>query len=564
MRGFERAVEWLRPFVDSKTWDFCVVWKLGDDPSRFIEWKDCCCSGGIHVKVEKDESQQHLGPLCRDAHFQHSIRSKACEALSHFPFVMSLYAGSHGEVAMSNQPNWVNHANASGSDSSHETMGTQVLIPVFGGLIELFASKHIPKDQNIIELVTTQCNALLKPEVTTAESYTKENLDKWYHNALLEKDLHNLPFSISLSTFIPRIQSIPLASDSNSHPSLDGSSRGPSPSVEHPPFASGSACSSQDEQLKQLIGTYNGTKRLRCSKNVSEQQAVFVLDHKTNSVNDKIRTTKKPEKENYHSKNLVTERNRRKKIKDGLFKLRALVPKISKMDRTAILTDAIEYIGDLQEEKKKLQNELTKIEEEDCEKSNLELKSAKLDKLHKDMSAVKQNQVSSGLADMEKMEVHVEVNQITKREFLIKLYYEHKRGGFAKLMEGIDSLGLRVIDANVTTFNGKVLNIFKVEELVMSDFPLGLIFSANTVSVTLMLGKQGFSFQEIERLVDRPTELDKSDSCFHIQYRKCRLRVRQCTVKWTARLRDKKPFHSCNFTSSCSINHDSELLAVKI
>ncbi|XVF78703.1 hypothetical protein PTKIN_Ptkin14bG0156900 [Pterospermum kingtungense] len=66
-----------------------VVVSLG-----FIEWKACCCSGGINIKEEKDELQLHLGtPLCRDTHFQHSIRSKACEALSYFPFVMSLYAG---------------------------------------------------------------------------------------------------------------------------------------------------------------------------------------------------------------------------------------------------------------------------------------------------------------------------------------------------------------------------------------------------------------------------------------------------------------------------------------
>ncbi|XWS22604.1 hypothetical protein CRYUN_Cryun29cG0050400 [Craigia yunnanensis] len=204
-----------------------------------------------------------------------------------------------------------------------------------------------------------------------------------------------------------------------------------------------------------------------------------------------MRTTKQPEKENHHSRNLVTERTRRKKINDGLFKLRALVPKISRMDRTATLTDAIEYIGE-------------EIVEENCEKSNSEHKSAELDKLHKDnMSTVKQNQVSSGLAEMAEMEVHVEVNQITKREFLIKLYYEHKRGGFAKLMEGIDSLGLR--------------------ELEMSDFLLRLIFSAKTVSVTLFQGKQGFLNQEIERPVDRTNKLDKSDSCFDIQYRKCRL-----------------------------------------
>ncbi|MBA0624659.1 hypothetical protein Godav_009973 [Gossypium davidsonii] len=428
MRGFDRAVEWLRPFVDSKGWDFCVVWKLGDDPSRFIEWKDCCCSACFNVKVEKDESQK---PFCRDGHFQHSIRSKACEALSHFPFAISLYAGIHGEVAMSNQPSWVNHVNPSGSESSNVR----------------------PKDQNLIELVTSQCNAVLKQEITTGENYAKANLDKWY----------NLPFSISLSTFVPRIELIPPISDSNSHHSLDGSHSGSSPSIEHPPFASDSAYISQDEQFKQLIGTYYGTKRLRCSKHVPEQQARFAPDG-NKSIKDKTRTTKQPAKEKFHSKNLVMERNRRKKINDQLFKLRALVPKISKMDRTAILTDAIEYIGDLLEEKKKLENELMKIDEENCEKSNLELKSTLLDKSPKDnMSAVKPNQVSSSLAEMAKMEVHVEVNQLTKREFLIKLYYEHKRGSFAKLMEGIDSLGLQVIDANVTTFNGKVLSMFKVE-----------------------------------------------------------------------------------------------------
>ncbi|KAL4278936.1 hypothetical protein GQ457_03G026200 [Hibiscus cannabinus] len=443
MRGFGRAVEWLRPFVHGRGWDFCVVWKLGDDPS----------SACFNVKEEKDELQKPLGPFCKDSHLKHPIRSKACEALSHFPFVISLYAGEqnriHGEVAMSNEPGWINYGVASGSHSSHhEMMGTRVLVPVFGGLIEL-----IPKDHNIIELVTSQCNAVLKPEVATAESYTKANFDKWY----------NFPFSISLSTStsVPRIELIPPVSDSSSHPSLDGSYCGSSPSIEHPPFASDSAYISQDEQFEQLIGTHYAAKRPRCSKNVSEKQARFALDRNT-SANNRMRTTEQPEKEKYLSKNLVAERNRRKKISELLLKLRALVPNISKMDRSAILTDAIEYIGDLQEEKKKLENELMEIEEENCKRSISVLRSAKLSMFHKDnMSAAKPNQVSSSLTKM----APVEVNQITQREFLIKLHYEHKRGSFAKLMEGIYSLGLQVIDANVTTFNDKVLSIFKVEFL---------------------------------------------------------------------------------------------------
>ncbi|KAA3462622.1 transcription factor bHLH90-like isoform X2 [Gossypium australe] len=88
-----------------------------------------------------------------------------------------------------------------------------------------------------------------KAESTTAESYRKANLHKWYLNTLQEKDL---PFSMSLSTGNPRVQFIP--------------------SIGHPPFSSASAYISQDEQLKQPIGTYYGTKRLGCSQNVCAQQ----------------------------------------------------------------------------------------------------------------------------------------------------------------------------------------------------------------------------------------------------------------------------------------------------
>ena len=52
---------------------------------------------------------------------------------------------------------------------------------------------------------------------------------------------------------------------------------------------------------------------------------------------------------------------------------------------------------------------------------------------------------------------------IGTREFLLKLSYEKKRGGFTRLMEAMDDLGLQVVDANITTFNGKVLNIFRAE-----------------------------------------------------------------------------------------------------
>lgn len=134
--GLETLVEWLRPLAQTKAWEYCVVWKLGDDPSRwvfsifhphpkcpfffpvlclssfnllcsvaialffsffrFIEWIGCCCSGGVdgdeNVKEEPGE-EHHASPPCRDVHVEHPMRTKACQALAQLPSSMPLYSG---------------------------------------------------------------------------------------------------------------------------------------------------------------------------------------------------------------------------------------------------------------------------------------------------------------------------------------------------------------------------------------------------------------------------------------------------------------------------------------
>lgn len=57
----------------------------------------------------------------------------------------------------------------------------------------------------------------------------------------------------------------------------------------------------------------------------------------------------------------------------------------------------------------------------------------------------------------------MEVNQIDARVFMLRFIGKHSRGGFSRLMEIMDSLGLQVLDANVTTFNEEALSIFRAE-----------------------------------------------------------------------------------------------------
>ncbi|GAB4839796.1 hypothetical protein Ancab_020506 [Ancistrocladus abbreviatus] len=443
MGHLEKALLCVRSSIMGlKTWDYCVVWTLADDSlaSSSIDWMDCCCCGG-----EDGERGGSLSTLCRDTYNPHLALTKACEALAKKPKSMLLCSGIHGEVIVSSEPRWIHHiANISDLEASRESIGTQLLIPIVGGLVELFAAKHVPKNQEMIEFVTSQFN--LQP----FDSFLGVNPSIWVPS------FHEVGIAPQLQHLVP----VAHLSDSSYFEKSSKSSPNVMPSDEHESSSLGLGSVSQNSYLKQPLIVCSGSKRVKRDEDIHRGCDNYVIQR------DRLNVHRRPDKERYRSKNLLTERALRCKIRDGLYALRAIVPKITKMDRASILGDAIDYIKELQVNVKMLQDELKDLTEQDCKISASEQKMTELNwqfRSADSLVASRWFQGSFHVGARQPVEAHVEVKRLGTRDFLLKIVSENKHGAFTRLLGALTSLGLQVIDANVTSHNGVVSNILTVQ-----------------------------------------------------------------------------------------------------
>ncbi|KAL2512491.1 Transcription factor ABORTED MICROSPORES [Abeliophyllum distichum] len=454
----ENFIERLRPLVGLKSWDHIVVWKLSDD-HRCLEWMDCCCAGTQNFQNSGEELffSTSCDLPCRDITFQHP-RIQSCDLLEQLPSSITLESesGIYAQTLLSNQAGWFNFLHNSDSDASEETLGTRVLIPLSLGLIELFVAKQVPEDQQIIDFIRTQCSIFLEQQVMSNSwqhiSNTEETIDK---NIFFEGTYESNAFVTSVEN-----------------------------ELIHETEPTGTI----EDQLNEDLLAQENNRSENSDLNDDEDDAKY-----------RRRTGKGPQ-----SKNLKAERRRRKKLNDRLYALRALVPKISKLDRASILGDAIEYVKDLQNEVKDLQIELEQhSDNEDTSKSgtnsnmkngqpgNIQQSGMKRDPnrehinfsngFHKGSTGYtgidvsKQNNESeNSKGKVQQMEPQVEVFQLDGNEFFVKVFCEHKHGGFARLMEALYSLGFEMTNVNATRHTCLVSNIFKVEkrdsEIVEADY----------------------------------------------------------------------------------------------
>ncbi|XP_074295650.1 transcription factor bHLH90-like [Silene latifolia] len=418
MGHLETPLEKLRPLiVGSNTWDYCVVWKLGDDPSRFLEWVGCCCNGG--GKQEVGNKMKNRDTNCRDTNFVHPAKTKSCQALARLPLFMSLHSGIHGEVVILGQSRWISVTNTNTPDSNppnQDLEGTRLLIPVVGGLVELFSTDNIPENEIVMEFL--KCQFCCSETVTVSNSTITFD-EKPYLNPLLENNLDTCPQSLNQLSFLRFAQTLNQQAHTHSDSTMGGSSTGSFPSPDSTPFSASQAMPKEESQGTQMV-----------------------------------------EKKSCKSKNLLTERNRRRRISDGMLKLRSLVPKITKMHKAATLSDAIDYIKELENERLNLLDELKDSSNTTYDTAsylNPEVVEPKV------LAPLNPKQLTSSLTKRSISQDQVKVNQLGTGNYLVRVACQQSLGAFTKVLEAVGSLDVLVDDVNSTVYDDTMLSYFLVQ-----------------------------------------------------------------------------------------------------
>ncbi|KAJ9538506.1 hypothetical protein OSB04_031239 [Centaurea solstitialis] len=156
------------------------------------------------------------------------------------------------------------------------------------------------------------------------------------------------------------------------------------------------------------------------------------------------------------SKNIVSERNRRKKLNDRLFALRAVVPNISKMDKASIIKDAIDYIQHLHDQERIIQGEIMELESRKSESGHVfdfdqEADFISCERLKKKKMEQSPDSSESRASPLEILEL--KVSYVGEKTVLVSLKCRKRRDTMVKICEVFESLKLNVVTANITAFS---------------------------------------------------------------------------------------------------------------
>uniref|UniRef100_A0ACD5UPH9 Uncharacterized protein n=1 Tax=Avena sativa TaxID=4498 RepID=A0ACD5UPH9_AVESA len=175
------------------------------------------------------------------------------------------------------------------------------------------------------------------------------------------------------------------------------------------------------------------------------------------------------------NKNILMERDRRRKLNEKLYALRSVVPNITKMDKASIIKDAIEYIQVLQAEERQISAEVSALEsaagaEEVDNEDGLfaeQVSSGQRKKVKRALSVSSMNDAllaAAAEAASPPVEVlELRVSEVSEKVLVVSVTCTKQRDAMAKVCRVLEELRLRVITANITSVSGFLMHTLFVE-----------------------------------------------------------------------------------------------------
>ncbi|CAN6275406.1 unnamed protein product [Urochloa humidicola] len=163
------------------------------------------------------------------------------------------------------------------------------------------------------------------------------------------------------------------------------------------------------------------------------------------------------------NKNILMERDRRRKLNEKLYALRSVVPNITKMDKASIIKDAIEYIQRLQAEERQVLQEVRALESggggapPHPEEEKTELKRAR----SVPSMAGAAPPPPTAAPPVEVLELRV--SEVGERVLVVSVTCGKRRDAMARVCRAIEELRLRIITASITAVAGCLMHTVFVE-----------------------------------------------------------------------------------------------------
>ncbi|OEL15509.1 Transcription factor bHLH35, partial [Dichanthelium oligosanthes] len=169
------------------------------------------------------------------------------------------------------------------------------------------------------------------------------------------------------------------------------------------------------------------------------------------------------------TKNMVMERDRRRRLNEKLYALRSVVPNITKMDKASIIRDAITYIEQLQEEERQVLAEVSALESSDVTAAAVKTEDAatgdadsyrwrKRIRMTADGGVPRSIDASPPLQILE-----VQVSEAGEKMAVVSVRCSRGRDAVAKVCRALEPLRLRVVTASIAAAGDTVVHTMFVE-----------------------------------------------------------------------------------------------------